>query len=177
MPSSGLCAITSNTRVLGSSIFSPSVCGYYTGIVTYLINVTVYYFLWKALYAGDADFARGYSCEDMVTYVAVGWGDSFRLLQQHRSEYGGGCPGRQDRAFFAETRQRTDDLFGGVRSGEAAFRLILLPTPAAFVLALIFPVRAPAGAGLFRCVLVVIDPERLVDGRDQLHRGVLSRFG
>ena len=26
---------------------------YYTGIVTYLIYVTVYYFIWKALYATD----------------------------------------------------------------------------------------------------------------------------
>ncbi len=46
---------------------------YYTGIVTYLINVTVYYFIWKALYATDADFARGFTFEEMVTYVAVGW--------------------------------------------------------------------------------------------------------
>ena len=46
---------------------------YYTGVVTYLINVTVYYFIWKALYANDPDFARGFSFGEMVTYVAVGW--------------------------------------------------------------------------------------------------------
>ena len=34
---------------------------YYTGIVTYLINVTVYYFIWKALYATDPDFAAGFT--------------------------------------------------------------------------------------------------------------------
>ena len=46
---------------------------YYTGIVTYVINVTVYYFIWKALYGVDPEFARGFSFPEMVTYVAVGW--------------------------------------------------------------------------------------------------------
>ena len=32
---------------------------YYTGILTYLINVTVYYFIWKAVYAPAAGHAAG----------------------------------------------------------------------------------------------------------------------
>src|SRR5258707_5880717 len=51
---------------------------YYTGIVTYLINVTVYYFIWSAVYgprSGSAQGATlaGYSLPQMLTYVSVGW--------------------------------------------------------------------------------------------------------
>ncbi len=50
---------------------------YYTGIVTYLINVTVYYFIWSAVYgprSGSAQGATlaGYSLPQMHTYVSVG---------------------------------------------------------------------------------------------------------
>ena len=31
---------------------------YYTGIITYLINVTVYYFIWTAVYGGGKEIAR-----------------------------------------------------------------------------------------------------------------------
>ena len=45
---------------------------YYTGIVTYFINVTVYYFIWRAIYAADPNYG-GMDFPHMVTYVAVGW--------------------------------------------------------------------------------------------------------
>ena len=52
---------------------------YWTGIITYLINVTVYYFIWKAVYApaalavSERGTIAGYDLEQMITYVAVGW--------------------------------------------------------------------------------------------------------
>jgi ABC-2 type transport system permease protein len=30
---------------------------YYTGVINYFINVTVYYFIWKAIFAATPDFA------------------------------------------------------------------------------------------------------------------------
>ena len=45
---------------------------YYTGVITYLINVTIYYFIWRAIYSADPDYA-GMTFPQMVTYVAVGW--------------------------------------------------------------------------------------------------------
>src|SRR5713226_1639633 len=45
---------------------------YYTGIVTYLINVTVYYFIWRAVYGSGQPIA-GYDLPQLLTYVAIGW--------------------------------------------------------------------------------------------------------
>jgi ABC-2 type transport system permease protein len=46
---------------------------YYTDVVTYLLNVSVYYFIWTALYASDSDLATGFDLAEMTTYVAGGW--------------------------------------------------------------------------------------------------------
>ena len=45
---------------------------YYTGVITYFINVTVYYFIWKAVYTYEPEFT-GMDFPQMVTYVAIGW--------------------------------------------------------------------------------------------------------
>ena len=125
---------------------------YYTGIVTYLINVTVYYFIWKALYAGDPDFARGYSFEDMVTYVAVGWiirSVYFNNIDQNMAA--DVLEGKIALSLLKPVSAQT--MYLGRAFGEAAFRLILLTTPAAAVISLIFSLRPPAGAGLLAVFL------------------------
>jgi len=45
---------------------------YFTGIFTYFLNVTVYYFIWSAVYGSGRTIA-GYSLAQMITYVSVGW--------------------------------------------------------------------------------------------------------
>ena len=45
---------------------------YFTGIITYFLNVTVYYFIWSAVYRGGVAIA-GYNLAQMITYVSVGW--------------------------------------------------------------------------------------------------------
>jgi len=45
---------------------------YYTGIVTYFIYVSVYYFIWKAIYANSATI-EGFDFGNMLTYISVGW--------------------------------------------------------------------------------------------------------
>src|ERR1700721_290798 len=45
---------------------------YFTGIITYFLNVTVYYFIWSAVYRSGQSIA-GYSMAQMITYVSVGW--------------------------------------------------------------------------------------------------------
>src|SRR5580704_9708046 len=45
---------------------------YFTGIITYFLNVTVYYFIWSAVYSGGHAIA-GYNLGQMITYVSVGW--------------------------------------------------------------------------------------------------------
>ncbi len=115
---------------------------YYTGIATYLINVTVYYFIWKAVYRYDAEFG-GLDFSEMITYVAVGW--------VIRSMY-----------FNNIDREMAQDILEGKISlvmlkpvsvqwtyvsraiGESAFRLLMLTVPAGLVIGLIFPIEAPA---------------------------------
>lgn len=48
---------------------------YYTGILTYLIYVTTYFFLWRSVYAHRAveDTLRGFDLASLITYVAIGW--------------------------------------------------------------------------------------------------------
>ena len=45
---------------------------YFTGIITYTLNVTVYYFIWSAVYHPGQSIA-GYNLPQMITYVSVGW--------------------------------------------------------------------------------------------------------
>ncbi|MBI1983225.1 MAG: ABC-2 family transporter protein, partial [Acidobacteria bacterium] len=45
---------------------------YYTGIVTYFIYVSVYYFIWKAIYEHSTEI-EGFDFSQILTYIAVGW--------------------------------------------------------------------------------------------------------
>src|SRR5579863_7020237 len=45
---------------------------YFTGIVTYFLNVTVYYFIWSAVFRSGQAIA-GYNLAQIITYVSVGW--------------------------------------------------------------------------------------------------------
>jgi len=128
---------------------------YYTGILTYLLFVSVHTFIWLAIYRGKGEGAtvRGFTLEEMVTYVAIGW--------VSRSLY------------FSNIDETIDDL---VRTGhvsifllrpvnfqlmmlfqavgESLFRLLFFSLPITIVILAIFPVSLPASAPdalLFLC--------------------------
>jgi len=127
---------------------------YYTGIITYFINVSVYYFIWKAVYTYDPEFA-GLSFPEMVTYVAAGW-----II---RSLY-----------FNNIDSQMAQDILEGKISmvmlkpvgiqasyisralGEAAFRLVMLTVPTALVISFLFPVVPPASPAHFGAFLAAV---------------------
>jgi ABC-2 type transport system permease protein len=117
---------------------------YYVGIFTYLINVTVYYFIWRAVY-GPGQQLAGYDLPQMLTYVSVGW-----II---RSFYWNTID--QEMAYEVLEGKIATELIKPVSvqwmwlfraAGESAFRLVLLTAPTALVIVLIFPVRPPAGA-------------------------------
>ncbi len=128
---------------------------YYTGIITYLINVTVYYFIWKAVFAGGDNIA-GYDLPQMVTYVSVGW-----IM---RSFYWNTID--QEMAYTVLEGKIAMELIKPISiqwmwlaraMGESAFRLGMLTVPTAIIVSLIFPVRPPASAGhfaLFACAVL-----------------------
>src|SRR5713226_2082497 len=116
---------------------------YYTGIITYLINVTVYYFIWRAVFASATGSIAGFSLPQILTYVSVGW-----IL---RSFYWNTID--QEMAYEVIEGKIAMDLIKPVSvqwmwifraMGESAFRLGLLTLPVAMVVAFVFPVQGPA---------------------------------
>jgi ABC-2 type transport system permease protein len=129
---------------------------YYTGIVTYLIYVSVYYFIWKAIYEHAASI-EGFDFGHMLTYIAVGW-----II---RSFYFNNID--QDMAYAVTEGKLAMDMIKpvslqlmsvAIAFGESLFRLALLTVPTAVVLLLVYPIRRPASAihfaGFFASVLL-----------------------
>ena len=116
---------------------------YYTGIITYLINVTVYYFIWRAVFANATGPIGGFSLPQILTYVSVGW-----II---RSFYWNTID--QEMAYEVIEGKIAMDFIKPVSvqwmwlaraMGESAFRLILLTAPTAIIVTLLFPVLPPA---------------------------------
>jgi len=115
---------------------------YFTGIVTYFIYVSVYYFIWKAIYEHSTSI-EGFDFSHLLTYVGVGW-----II---RSFYFNNID--QDLAYQVTEGRLAMDLVKPVNiqlmyvaraAGESVFRLALLTLPTALVLFLVFPLRLPA---------------------------------
>jgi len=129
---------------------------YYTGIVTYFIYVSVYYFIWKAIYTHSASI-EGFDFSHMLTYIAVGW-----II---RSFYFSNID--QEMAYAVTEGKLAMDLIKPVNTqamyvaqalGESLFRLGMLTVPTALVLLLVYPIRRPASLphflGFFASVLL-----------------------
>ena len=116
---------------------------YYTGILTYLINVTVYFFIWRAVFSQTTEPIAGFALPQILTYVSVGW-----IL---RSFYWNTID--QEMAYEVIEGKIAMDLIKPVSvqwmwltraMGESAFRLVMLTAPVAIAVWLLFPVLAPA---------------------------------
>ena len=129
---------------------------YFTGIFSYLINVTVYYFIWKAIYA-QSDNIEGFDFGHMLTYIAVGW-----II---RSFYFNNID--QELAIAVTEGKLAMDLIKPVRIqsmyiaqalGESLFRMVLLSAPTALALMIVYPIQKPASlvhfAGFFASVFM-----------------------
>src|SRR5262249_1295830 len=123
-----------------------------------LINVTVYYFIWRAVYspsggAGPAATIAGFVLSQMLTYVARGW-----II---RSFYWKTiCQGKGYQVRGGEISLeliKTVSVQGrwlGRAAGESAFRLGVLAAPTGLLIALLFPVRPPASTAHFALFLL-----------------------
>jgi ABC-2 type transport system permease protein len=122
---------------------------YYTGIITYLINVTVYYFIWRAVYGADAGAQiAGYDLGQMITYVAVGW--IIRSFYWNTIDMEMAYQVLEGKIAMDMIKPVSVQWMWLARAvGESAFRLGMLTAPTALVIALIFPVQGPASAAHF----------------------------
>jgi len=118
---------------------------YFTGIVTYFIYVSVYYFIWKAIYEHSTSI-EGFDFAHLLTYVGVGW-----II---RSFYFNNID--QELAYQVMEGRLAMDLIKPVNiqlmyvaraAGESVFRLGLLTAPTALVLFLVYPLKPPASLG------------------------------
>jgi len=120
---------------------------YFTGIITYFLNVTVYYFIWTAVFRAKPTIA-GYTLAQMITYVSVGWiMRSFywnTIDQEMAYEV---IEGKIAMDFIKPVSIQWMWLFRAM--GESAFRLGLLTLPVAVVVAFVFPVQGPASRADF----------------------------
>ena len=121
---------------------------YYVGVLTYLFNVAVYYFIWRAVFRQGGSVA-GMTLDDMVTYVAVGWAIRSFYFNEIDRELGtqvqeGKLAMNLIRPVDFQTVMIAD------AAGQSAFRAVLFTVPIAVVLALVFPLKPPASplAGL-----------------------------
>jgi ABC-2 type transport system permease protein len=125
---------------------------YYAGIVSYLIYVTVYYFIWRAVFAVDPHFA-GFTLSQMITYVGVGWiirSMYFNNLDTEMAE--DILDGRMTMTMVKPVSVQMSYVARAM--GESAFRLLMLTVPATVAIGLIFPVQAPASLAHFAAFVV-----------------------
>ena len=127
---------------------------YYTGIVTYFIYVTVYYFIWRAIYEHSTNI-EGFDFSHILTYVALGW--IIRSFYYNNID--------QDMAYQVMEGKLAMDLIKPVNIqfmyiaqalGESMFRAVMLSLPTAVVLLMVYPVRGPASVHHLAAFLISV---------------------
>ena len=117
---------------------------YYVGVLTYLFNVAVYYFIWRAVFRQSASVV-GMSLPEMITYVAVGWTiRSFYFNEIDRDIAAQVQEGRLAMNLIRPADFQTVMIADS--AGQSAFRAVLFTVPIGIVIALVFPVRPPVSA-------------------------------
>jgi ABC-2 type transport system permease protein len=118
---------------------------YFTGIITYLLFVSVNYFIWSAVFQqGDVGAKiNGYTLSEMVTYISIAW--------ISRSLYFSNIDEEIDE--IVKSGQISVYLIRPVNfhlmmltqaAGESLFRLVFFTLPISVVILIVFPVSAPA---------------------------------
>ena len=114
---------------------------YYVGVLTYLFNVAVYYFIWRAVFQ-HADTVVGLTLPEMITYVAVGW--AIRSFYFNEIDRDLGTQVTEGRLAMNLIRPVDFQLaMIADAAGQSAFRAVLFTVPISVVLALLFPLRPP----------------------------------
>ncbi len=118
---------------------------YFVGILTYFFNVTVWYYIWRALFSQAPPGARlgGFTFPEMLTYVASGWVlRSFYFNEVDREIASQVQEGRLAMALIKPVDFQALTLSQAL--GESAFRAGMFALPIAAVLFAVYPVSLPA---------------------------------
>jgi ABC-2 type transport system permease protein len=118
---------------------------YYVGVLTYLFNVAVYYFIWRAVFRESATVV-GMTLPEMITYVAVGWTiRSFYFNEIDRDIASQVQEGRLAMNLIRPVNFQTVMIFDA--AGQSAFRAALFTAPIGIVVVLLFRVQPPVSLG------------------------------
>ena len=125
---------------------------YIIGVLTYLIHVAVYYFIYKALYSQGGNI-NGYSLQEMVTYVSIGWISKSLYLNYIDQEIAGDV---QNGKIAMELVKPVDyQILNYAKGlGQTFFRLVLFTPPIIIATTLVFPVLPPSS--IFKFFLFLI---------------------
>ena len=127
---------------------------YYTGIVTYFINVTIYYFIWQAIFRASPGFG-GFDLSEIITYVCVGW--IIRSMYFNNIDNDMASDVLEGKIVMSMMKPVSVQTIYVARSlGEAAFRMIMLTAPTAAVIGFVFPLKPPAGPLAFAGFLAAL---------------------
>ena len=118
---------------------------YFVGIITYLLFVTVHYFIWQAVFSNHQPGAtiNGFTLAEMITYISVGW--------VARSLYFSNIDVEMNQMVLSG--EISNSLIQPVNfrlmmltqaAGESLFRLVFFTWPIAIVLLLLYPIMPPA---------------------------------
>jgi ABC-2 type transport system permease protein len=126
---------------------------YYVGVLTYVFNVSVYYFLWRAVFRNAGQTVAGMTLSDMVTYVAVGW--AIRSFYFNEIDRDLGTQVQEGRLAMNLIRPVDfQTVMIADAAGQSAFRAVLFTIPISVVLSLIFPLKPPASVAAGALFLV-----------------------
>ncbi|MCB0322221.1 MAG: ABC-2 family transporter protein [Bdellovibrionales bacterium] len=123
---------------------------YFTGIITYLLFVSVHYFIWTAVFAARESNAtiNGFTLPEMVTYVSIGW--IARSLYFSNIDYEINELVRSGQVSVYLLRPVNFHLLLVAQAaGETLFRLLFFTVPISGVILWLFPVELPASLGHF----------------------------
>lgn len=116
---------------------------YVTGILTYLIYVSAYVFLWRGIYAGEKALG-GFSLQEMTSFLALGW--IFRSFYFNNIDREVAAEVREGRIGTQLLRPVSYPLSKLVASlGESGFRLLFFTLPIAVTVGAVYGVPGPAG--------------------------------
>lgn len=116
---------------------------YVTGIITYLLFVTVHYFIWQGIYSTKPDaLIHGFTLGQMVTYVAVGWiarSLYFSNIDVEVNEY---VRSGEVSAYLIRP-VNFHHMMVARAAGETLFRLLFFTVPISVVIVAVYPVSLP----------------------------------
>ena len=116
---------------------------YVTGILTYLVYVSAYAFLWRGIYNG-AESVRGFNVAAMTHFIALGWiFRSFYFNNIDREVADEVREGKIGTQLLKPVIYPVAKLVTAL--GESGFRLLFFTGPIAIVMGWLFKVPPPAG--------------------------------